>query len=97
MNYTLDIQLSGCEGSVIRALGLIERRGYRLVKCTVDEADEKGQKMRVSVSSNRSGDLLKRQLERLHDILCVDLTSIASTKSKKPGLRPVSSSLSGLT
>ena len=31
MNYTLDILLSGCEGSVIRALGLIERRGYRLV------------------------------------------------------------------
>ena len=97
MNYTLDILLSGCEGSVIRALGLIERRGYRLIKCTVAKADDNGQKMQVSVSSSRSGDLLKRQLERLHDVLQVELDSSTSMKRKKPGLRPISSSLSGLT
>lgn len=89
MNYTLQIQLSGCEGSVIRALGLIERRGYRLIKCAVSEPDEEGQNMKVSVSSSRSGDLLKRQLERLHDVLGVDLKSAISTKQKKPGLRAV--------
>lgn len=97
MNYILDIQLSGCEGSVIRALGLIERRGYRLIKCAVAEADGKGQKMQVSVSSSRSGDLLKRQLERLHDVLQVELSSNTSTKPSKPGLRPINTSLSGLT
>ncbi len=94
MNYTLDILLSGCEGSVIRALGLIERRGYRLVTCSLDEADPKGQKMQVSVASSRSGDLLKRQLERLHDVLKVELKSGSSTKPNKPGLRPINSSLS---
>lgn len=97
MNYTLDIQLSGCEGSVIRALGLIERRGYRLLTCSLDEADPKGQKMQVSVASSRPGDLLKRQLERLHDVLQVELTANASKKRNKPGLRPINSSLSGLT
>ena len=99
MNYTLDIQLSGCEGSVIRALGLIERRGYRLVKCSLDEAGSNGQKMQVSVASSRPGDLLKRQLERLHDVLQVELKSSASTKHNKqhnkPGLRPINSSLPG--
>jgi acetolactate synthase II small subunit len=89
MNYTLHVRLSGCEGSVIRALGLIERRGYRLIKCVVSEPDEDGQDMQVSVTSGRSGDLLKRQLERLHDVLTVELKSATSIKQKKPGLRPV--------
>ena len=93
MNYTLHVQLSGCEGSVIRALGLIERRGYRLINCSVTEAGEDGQDMKVCVSSSRSGDLLKRQLERLHDVLRVDLISAISTKQKKPGLRAVAGEL----
>jgi acetolactate synthase II small subunit len=82
MNYTLNVQLSGCEGSIIRALGLIERRGYRLVKCTVSESNDDGQDMQVSVSSSRSGDLLKRQLERLHDVLGVELKPVTSMKQK---------------
>ena len=90
MKYTLNVRLSGCEGSVIRALGLIERRGYRLVKLKLSEADGNGQDMRVCVSSSRSGDLLKRQLERLHDVLGVDVVSVISMKQKKPGLRPIS-------
>ena len=89
MNYTLRIQLSGTEGSVIRALGLVERRGYRLVKCSVSEADENGQAMEVSVTSSRSGDLLKRQLERLHDVLRVELIPATLIKTKSPGIRPV--------
>lgn len=93
MNYTLHVQLSGCEGSVIRTLGLIERRGYRLIRCSVDEAGNGGQDMQVSVSSSRSGDLLKRQLERLHDVLSVDVTSAISTKTKKPGLRSIAGEL----
>lgn len=93
MNYTLNVQLSGCEGSVIRALGLIERRGYRLIKCSVGEAGSNGQEMQVSVSSNRSGDLLKRQLERLHDVQHVDLKPTISTKPRKPGLRSIAGEL----
>ena len=90
MNYRLNIQLSGTEGSVIRALGLIERRGYRLVKCSVSEADEKGQAMNVNVTSSRSADLLKRQLERLHDVHRVELLPAILVEQKSPGLRPIS-------
>ena len=64
MQHTLQIQLSGAEGAIIRALGLVERRGFRIIKCSVHEADDDGQAMEVNVKSSRPGDLLKRQLER---------------------------------
>jgi len=89
MNNTLTIKLSGSEGAVIRALGLIERRGFSLVKCTVGEADSSGRVMEVSVSSTRPGELLKRQLERLHDVFHVDLKPVAAVKPRTSGIRPV--------
>lgn len=79
MQHTLRIQLSSVEGAVIRALGLIERRGYSLDRCTVSESDGTGRNMEVSVTSTRSGDLLKRQLERLHDVYHVELVSAVIT------------------
>jgi acetolactate synthase regulatory subunit len=72
-HHTLQIQLRCNEGAVLRALGLMERRGYRLESCTVSEAQGDGQAMRVCVASERPGDLLKRQLERLHDVLWVEI------------------------
>jgi acetolactate synthase II small subunit len=92
MNHTLHIQLSDCEGAVIRALGLIERRGFRLDKCSVSEADASGRAMEVTVTSSRPGDLLKRQLERLHDVLHVDLKPAPAAKPRIPGIRPIISS-----
>jgi len=90
MNYSLRIQLSSVEGAVIRALGLMERRGYTLNKCTVGESDGTGRNMDVSVSSTRSGDLLKRQLERLHDVYHVELLPTAVPGPKQTDIRPVS-------
>jgi len=72
-HHTLQIQLRSREGAVLRALGLMERRGYRLESCTVSEAQGDGQAMHVRVASDRPGDLLKRQLERLHDVLWVEV------------------------
>ncbi len=89
MNYKLRIQLSSVEGAVVRALGLMERRGYSLNKCSVGEADGSGRNMEVSVTSSRSGDLLKRQLERLHDVYHVELLPTVVNEPRKPGIRPV--------
>ena len=89
MNHTLTIQLSGSEGAVIRTLGLIERRGFRLGKCSVGEVDSSGRTMKVQVSSTRPGDLLKRQLERLHDVFHVEVQPATAAKPRKPGIRPV--------
>ena len=89
MNHTLHIQLSSSEGAVIRALGLIERRGYTHKTCSVSESDGTGREMDVTVSSTRSGDLLKRQLERLHDVFHVELKPVAAVKPRTSGIRPV--------
>lgn len=89
MNYTLQIQLSSFEGAVIRVLGLIERRGYTLKKCSVNESNGTSRDMEVTVSSSRPGDLLKRQLDRLHDVYHVELVPEATLNPKKPGIRPV--------
>jgi acetolactate synthase II small subunit len=88
MKYTLRIQLSSVEGAVIRALGLIERRGFSLSKCTVSESDGSGRDMEVTVTSSRPGDLLKRQLERLHDVYHVELLPAAKI-SPNTGVRPI--------
>jgi acetolactate synthase regulatory subunit len=89
MNHTLTIRLSGSEGAVIRALGLIERRGFSLGSCAVGEIENGSRAMEVSVSSARPGDLIKRQLERLHDVYEVELKPAAVTGPRKPGIRPV--------
>ena len=89
MKHTLHIQLSSCEGAVIRALGLIERRGYSLTSCSVSEPDGSGRDMLVAVSSSRSGDLLKRQLERLHDVYFVELDPTETVKQQNPGIRSI--------
>jgi acetolactate synthase regulatory subunit len=89
MKHTLSIKLSGAEGAVIRTLGLIERRGFSLGSCSVAEADINGRVMEVQVSSTRPGDLLKRQLERLHDVFHVELKPATATKPRTPGIRPV--------
>jgi acetolactate synthase II small subunit len=89
MNYKLRIQMSSCEGAVVRALGLIERRGFSLIKCAVAESDGMGRQMDVSVESSRPGDLLKRQLERLHDIHQVELLPTIVSNPQKPGVRPI--------
>ncbi len=89
MNHTLQIQLSSVEGAVIRALGLIERRGFSVVTCSVSEPDGADRDMEVTVSSTRPGDLLKRQLERLHDVFHVELKPAAAMQKQQPGIRPV--------
>jgi acetolactate synthase regulatory subunit len=89
MNHILTIELRGSEGAVIRALGLIERRGFSLDKCLVGEIENNRRSMEVSVSSTRPGDLLKRQLERLHDVINVELKPVAGFKPRTPGIRPV--------
>jgi acetolactate synthase regulatory subunit len=73
MKHTLQIQIHAREGAVLRTLGLAERRGFRLEHLHVAEAQGDGQAMRLTVSSDRSITLLKRQLERLHDVIWVEI------------------------
>jgi len=89
MNHSLNITLSGAEGAVIRALGLIERRGFSLDSCSVGEVRDNRRALEVSVTSTRPGDLLKRQLERLHDVYTVEVKPAVVNEPRTPGIRPV--------
>jgi len=89
MDYKLRIQLSNSEGAIIRALGLMERRGFILRTCSVNDSDASGREMDVTVTSERSGDLLRRQLERLHDVHHVELKPTEPLRKQNPGIRPV--------
>jgi len=87
-NHTVHIRLRDVEGAIIRTLGLIERRGYQLESCTVSNAQDDVRQMEVNVTSTRSGDLLKRQLERLHDVFHVELKPVTTLHTQHPHIRP---------
>jgi acetolactate synthase regulatory subunit len=89
MKHTIHIQLKSCNGAVLRALGLMERRGFQLASCTVDAAQGDGQAMQVCVTSERPGDLLKRQLERLHDVLWVEVLQPSAQWAKQGDSRNI--------
>lgn len=71
MRHTLSIRLSQCEGAAMKALDMMQRRGFSLLSCNLVEGDQNGREMEVTVASTKSGDLLKRQLERLCDVIFV--------------------------
>lgn len=73
MEYELQIELKEMEGAVLRVLGMIERRGFRLQTCFVEKPEFDRQQMRATVSSARSINVLQRQLERIHDVVSVRL------------------------
>lgn len=89
MRHRMHIHLRVCEGAIIRTLGLIERRGFRLDAVTVGEAQGDGQSMDVVVSGDRSPDLLQRQIERLHDVSWVAQDNNEGVAPHIGSMRPV--------
>lgn len=93
MNHTLHIRLSGGAGAALKALDLMERRGFSLVTCHLEEPDQNGRDMRVKVCSSKPGDLLKRQLERLWDVQFVELLSAAISNQPTNNIQDISRSI----
>jgi acetolactate synthase regulatory subunit len=96
MKHSLQIQIYAREGAVLRTLGLVERRGFRLESLSVAEAQGDGHAMRLTVRSDRSIALLKRQLERLHDVMWVEIetespagANMMGRGAQPAGVRPV--------
>lgn len=75
MKHTLQIQIYAREGAVLRTLGLVERRGFRIENLHLADAQGDGHNLRLTVRSDRSIALLKRQLERLHDVIWVEIAT----------------------
>ena len=66
MTDRIRIAFANTEGALVRILGLIERRGYRLERVAAEEGV-----LTVSLSARDPGrrlDVLAAQLRRLHDV-----------------------------
>jgi len=76
MHYQLDLTLRHAEGALIRTLGLIERRGFRLLAVSGAVADGEGAwRLQVTVAGERSEHTLSQQLSKLHDCLAIAITA----------------------
>ena len=65
----LTLLLSHAEGALVRTLGLIERRGFRL-GAMATRATPHGLQLTVAIAGDaRPADVLLRQIRRLHDVL----------------------------
>ncbi len=68
MTTHLEIQLTCAEGALLRTLGLVQRRGFRVSEAAL-HSFEGHQLLRLAVDGHgRCPDLLVRQIDRLHDV-----------------------------
>ncbi|GAB4194492.1 MAG: hypothetical protein Tsb002_26090 [Wenzhouxiangellaceae bacterium] len=90
MNHMIRLYLRTSEGALVRTLGLTERRGFQLLSCHLLDSHDQRQRLDLTVSAEqRSVAVLRRQLERLHDVLEVSCFTLTETES--PPLAAVAS------
>ena len=65
----LTLLLANAEGAVVRVLGLIERRGFRLGSMQTRATPHGLQLTMTLPGDGRPADVLLRQIRRLHDVL----------------------------
>ncbi len=65
----LTLLLANAEGSLVRVLGLIERRGFRLAHMSTRPTPHGLQLSLTLPGDARPADVLLRQIRRLHDVL----------------------------
>ena len=75
MNHAIELRLRTVEGSIIRTLGLAERRGFKLERISVEQQAESQLLQLVVSSPMRSIEVLTKQLERLHDVIDVAINN----------------------
>jgi acetolactate synthase regulatory subunit len=83
MKRKIECEIAQTEGSLIRILGVIERRGYKLQDLRVLPAGPDSYQLSFSIVSSRDAATLIKQLERLFDVRDVYLAD-GSTAPKTP-------------
>lgn len=68
MQRKLECEIARAEGSLLRVLGVIERRGYVLQDLNVRASGPDRFQLSLAVESQRDAQVLIRQLERLIDV-----------------------------
>jgi acetolactate synthase II small subunit len=75
MKQNIECEIDQVEGSLIRVLGVVERRGYKLENLNVQPLNSELYILQFCVHSERDIKILIKQLERLIDVRsarCVD-------------------------
>ncbi len=67
MNQCFVLHLTAPPGALLRVLGVIERRGFRVLGCTTVDHDD-GYRIHLNIRGSRGPQLLCRQLARLMDV-----------------------------
>jgi|GEM_PF-472274 len=85
MSSRFEIRLQATEGALLRTLSLIQRRGFEVREMALRPAGGE-QRLKVSLADNsRDVAVLRRQIERLHDVVDVrPLTSLTPARAR-PG------------
>jgi acetolactate synthase-1/3 small subunit len=69
---TLHLELDGADGSLLRLIGLIERRGFFIDRIEMDRPDNRGaRKIALGVrarDAHRCVEVLGRQIDRLYGV-----------------------------
>lgn len=71
MTQNLDLELGRATGSLVRVLGLAERRGYPPVSVSASAMGPRAMRVRLTVETHRPVEQLVRQLDKLYDVMSV--------------------------
>mgnify|MGYP003520096817 CR=1 FL=1 len=82
MKQNFECEIAQTEGSLIRVLGVIERRGYKLQELSVLPAGPDSYQLSFCIESTRDVPILVKQLERLFFVQ--DVYLIPAEPSAKP-------------
>ncbi len=93
MNHALEIQLKPAEGALLRILGLIECRGFRLDNVHLQTPVAGQHQLSLVVNSpHRNIDVLRRQVMRLIDVVNVTV-SASESQPKAAAVRSARSAI----
>ncbi|HWR95773.1 MAG TPA: ACT domain-containing protein [Arenimonas sp.] len=84
MKQRIECEIDRAEGSLIRVLGVIERRGYDIEALSVSLSGRDAYRLAFTVESARDMGVLLRQLERLFDVRCVQRQLPEPAQAQKP-------------
>ena len=73
--HALRLTILPRDGALVRVLGTVERRGFVPVEMGMKTSASGQCEVSLRVKSSRSVDLLKRQLDRLLEVLRVEVVS----------------------
>ncbi len=82
MKQSIECDIDRIEGSLIRVLGVVERRGYGIESLNVSPSGRDAYRLTFNIESTRDAGVLIRQLERLVDVRSAQLGKPSGAQSQ---------------